>query len=105
MILSDDPRVVLAELSEVQTSLIEKEYQLRQLKMEYENHFIELSNSEDYVAKYKTIKAREQEDTIQLRQEKKDLLQLEMEVNKLKGQIRLMEWQLKFLLKGDHVEV
>ena len=105
MILSDDPKVLLSELGETQTLLIEREYELRLEKNEYDVHFIELSNSEEYVAKHKTIKAREQEATVQLEQEKKDLLQLEMEVNKLKGQVRLIEWQLKFLLKGDHVEV
>lgn len=91
---------LLQKLEQVGDDLNSAEHELRKTKLEYDLEFIRLCNSTEFIQKFKTIKQREQTARVDLSDVKYDIISLQSKVDYLKGEIRLIEWQLRFLLGG-----
>lgn len=100
-ILEDDCKEYIERLFDIRQVLTPLEIDIRKIELQLKKVTLELRNSEEYMEQYKTIKAREEQASLETMEIKENILNLKLERNQLRDKEEYLKYSVENMIIGD----
>lgn len=100
-IREDDCKEYIEKLFDIKEVLTPLEIDIRKMELQLKTLTLTLPDSEEYLEKYDTIKAREKQVKMETSEIKENILNLKMERNKLRDKAEYLKYSIENMILGD----
>lgn len=100
-IREDDCKEYIEKLFDIKKVLTPLEIDIRKMELQLKTLTLTLPDSEEYLEKYDTIKAREKQVKIETNEIKENILNLKRERNKLRDKAEYLKYSIENMILGD----